>query len=454
MPSDNPVSINTLFELSRRSFQAFDASMKAASQNVANANTEGYDRRRVTLEASNVAAPGLYAAPHGAEATGNGVTVASYERMRDRLLDASAARAQTNLGAATEEARVLTQLEGALATGTDGALSATMESFWDGWTSVANNPEDSGVRNTLLSKTDTLVASFQRLDQSISQRVTDTQEALATSVEAVNGQLEEMASLNATIREARANGSPDLVAEDRRDTLVNDLSESLPVEVQEKEDGYTLTVNGMSVVQGDEATTLTLAAPDTVEFGDTGVGFQPGDEGGGTIGAQVRLLADTLPTVQNDLDDLASQVVTEVNTIHRQGFNQDGTDDTPFFDPAGTTAGTMQRAVTDPADVAAYGAPGAPGDTTPAQNIAALSESLTPQAIDLASGIGAKVEHATAQEESQSALAGHLDSMAQGVSGVSIDEEMTNLIEHQQAFSASARVLRTAQTVMDTLLSI
>lgn len=448
------MSINTLFELSRRSFQAFDASMKAASQNVANANTEGYDRRRVTLEASNTVAPGLYAAPGEAEATGNGVTVASYERMRDRLLDASAARAQTNLGAATEEGRVLTQLEGALATGTEGALTETLESFWDGWGRVANNPEDPGVRNTLLSKTDTLVASFQRLDRSISQRTTDTQEALATRVEAANGQLEEVASLNATIREARANGSPDLVAEDRRDTLVNDLSESLPVEVQENDSGYTLTVNGMNVVQGDESTPLTLASPGTVEFGDTGVAFQPGDEGGGTIGAQVRLLNDTLPTVQNDLDALAQTVVEDVNALHENGYDQDGTTNTPYFDPAGTTAGTMQRAVTDPADVAAYGAPNAPGNTAPAQDIAALSESLTPQAIDLAAGIGAKVEHATAQEESQSALAGHLDSMARGVSGVSIDEEMTNLIEHQQAFAASTRVLRTAQTVMDTLLSI
>jgi flagellar hook-associated protein 1 FlgK len=244
------------------------------------------------------------------------------------------------------------------------------------------------------------------------------------------------------------------VAEDRRDSLVNDLSEHLPVEVQDTEAGYTLTVNGMNVVQGDETTPLTLASADTVEFGTTGVAFQPGTEGGGKIGAQVRSLTRTLPDVQSDLDALAETVVEDVNALHENGFDQNGATNVSYFDPAGTTAGSIQRAVTDPDEVAAFGAANAPGDTTPAQNIAALSESLTPQAIDLAAGIGAQVERATTQEESQSALAGHLDSMARGVSGVSIDEEMTNLIEHQQAFAASARVLRTAETVMDTLLSL
>lgn len=448
------MSINPLYEISRRSFRAFNASMEAVGQNVANANTEGYSRRRVTLEASSRVAPGLYAAPSGTEATGNGVSVSAYERMRDRLLDASAARAQTGLGAAQEEARILTQLEGALATGTEGSLPKAMESFWDAWSSVANNPEDQGVRSTLLSKTDTLIASFQSLDQSIGQLTTDTQEALATSVDEANGLLDEVASLNATIREARANGSPDLVAEDRRDSLVNDLSEHLPVEVQDTEAGYTLTVNGMNVVQGDETTPLTLASADTVEFGTTGVAFQPGTEGGGKIGAQVRSLTRTLPDVQSDLDALAETVVEDVNALHENGFDQNGATNVSYFDPGGTTAGSIQRAVTDPDEVAAFGAANAPGDTTPAQNIAALSDPLTPRAIDLAAGIGAQVERATTQEESQSALAGHLDSMARGVSGVSIDEEMTNLIEHQQAFAASARVLRTAETVMDTLLSL
>ena len=448
------MSIQQLYEISQRSFRAFNASMEATSQNVANAETEGYRRRRVNLAASNTAASGLYAPPDGTVATGTGVTVQSYERVRDRMLESAAAKARTDQGAAREEARLLTRLEGALATGTEGSLPNAMEKFWDAWGSVANSPNDQGVRSALLSRTDSLVSSFRSLDQSIASLEGDTQEALASSVDAFNGRLEEVAALNQTIREARANGSPDLVAEDRRDTLVQELSEFAPVEVREEASGYTLTVDGMTVVQGTETTSLTLASPADVRFGDANVSFQPGDEGGGTIGAQLRTLNSTLPDVQGRLDSLAQDLVQDVNAIHQGAYDANGTTGTAFFDPAGTTAGTLQRAVGAPDEVAAIPTATATGDTTPAQNIAALSESLSPRAIDLAASVGAEAERATAAERSASALVGHLDGMARGVSGVSIDEEMANLIEQQQAFAASARILRTAETVMDTLLSL
>lgn len=114
----------------------------------------------------------------------------------------------------------------------------------------------------------------------------------------------------------------------------------------------------------------------------------------------------------------------------------------------------MERAVDAPEAIAAYGAADAPGNTAPAQQMAALSESLTPKAIDLSASVGSKVQQAAAREEAQAATAAHLQSMAEGVSGVSLDEEMSTLIEQQQQFAASARVLSTAQEITSTLLSM
>jgi flagellar hook-associated protein 1 FlgK len=449
------VSINTLFEISQRSFRALNAKMNATGQNIANANSDGYSRRRATLQASNTVSPGLYTSPAQNTAPGDGVSVTSYERMRDRMLDAAAAEAQTGEGGAREEARILSVLEGALATDTEGSLTSSLENFFNSLNDLANNPTDQGVRETVLAKADTLTGAFGRLDQKMQGLVNDTESALASSVEKANGMLEEVAALNKKISEARASGTPDLAAKDRRDSLVKKLSEFMPVEVQENADaGYSLSVDGMNVVQGTETTSLRLTDPTTVEFGKSGVAFEAGNEGGGKIGAQLRTLNETLPGVQNELDGLAKEVVTDVNAIHETGFDQNGNTGIPFFDPTGTSAGSIQRAVDAPEDIAAYGKADTPGDTTPAQEMAALSESLTPKAIDLAAGVGSKVQQAAAREEAKAATATHLESMAQGVSGVSLDEEMSNLIEQQQQFAASARVLRTAQEVTSTLLSM
>lgn len=447
------MSINSLFEISQRSFRALNAKMDATGQNIANANTEGYSRRRATLEASNTVSPGLYTSPPG-PATGDGTTVASYERVRSRMLDAAAAEAKTGESGAREEGRILSVLEGALATDTEGSLTSSLENFFNSLNDLASNPTDQGVRKTVLAKADALTGSFGRLNQKIQGVVNDTESALSSSVEKANGLLKEVAGLNKKIQEARASGSPDLVAKDRRDKLVKKLSKLMPVEIQQDNGSYTLTVNGKNVVQGAETTPLRRTSSATVEFGNTGVKFKAGDQGTGKIGAQLRMLNTTLPNVQSRLDGLAKDVVEQVNAIHKNGYDQNGNTGNPFFDPGSKTAGSIQRAVSAPEGIAAYGAANKPGNTTPAQNMAALSESLTPKAIDLASSVGSKVQQAAAREEAKAATADHLQSLAEGVSGVSLDEEMSSLIEQQQQFAASARVLQTAQRVTSTLLSI
>lgn len=163
------MSINPLFDISQRSLRALNSKMDAAGQNVANAESEGYHRRRATLAASNTVSSGLYTSPAKHTATGNGVSVTSYERVRDQMLDAAAAEAQTGEQGAREEARILSVLEGALATDTEGSLSSSLERFFDGFNDLANNATDEGVRETVLAKADGLTSAFDRLDQQLGE---------------------------------------------------------------------------------------------------------------------------------------------------------------------------------------------------------------------------------------------------------------------------------------------
>nr|WP_272506889.1 flagellar hook-associated protein FlgK [Salinibacter ruber] len=584
-----------MFDIGSTSLRAVGEKIDATSQNIANAESEGYRRRRVSLSSRSVAATGLYASNGAQDVTSSGVGVEQFERVRDGMLVAARNEARSSESAAREEGRVLGVLEGALATDTDAGLSASLQGLADGFSNLANNPESQGVRESVLGRARQLTDTFGRLDQRLGELTTNTENALASNVEKANGLLNKVASLNEQIESARAGGSPDYAAEDQRDQTVKELSKLLPVEAQEnRSDGYTLTVDGMTVVQGTEATNLSVdQSGDTpaVEFGKTGVEFTPGAEGGGEIGAQARLLNDTLPGVQSDLNALADDVVKEVNAAHRKGADQNGDTGENFFVDKSRTAGNIELNVDGPKDIAAVatpalGTPGGnetavtigqgdfgdssgagniearltvgsdgsastvevssispdgnlpgnleggnfditvsdaggsslnftvggstqtvdvgsvgsdgntitlendvssntlkldvgtafadsdvtsasgpkefsvsvdnslPGDTSPAQNIADAASDLTTGATDLAAGVGTQVQEAAAKEEAQAAVGERVQAQIEDVSGVSVDQQLSSLIEQQQQFAASAQVLTTAREVSSTLLSI
>lgn len=463
------MSINQLIEISRRSFRTFNGAMNTVGQNVANAETEGYSRRRVSLQADSISSPGILTRPRPGTATGAGVSIQAYERVRDGLLAAAAWDAHTALGAAQEDQRLLGALEGIFPVG-DGSLNNQLNDFWNAWSDLSDHPTDNSARLALRSTAQSLTSTLNRTDEAITLLQEGTQEVLAAGVDEVNGKLHEIAELNARIQTARTSGSPDLVAEDRRDMLVKELAAFMPVRAKEDPaTGYTITVDGMNVVHGDRVFELNLdtsGAPPRILFEDSTVEYKPPAGDDGKIGSMLRMVSQTLPNTRQALDEIARTLVTEVNALHTTGYGLDGATGRNFFDPASLSAGSIELSadvLNDSHAIAASGDPTAQGDNAVALGIAGLrtqpllnggTETIETFSTNLVAGIGADVQKASLRAVGQSAVVDHLNGMERGVSGVSIDEEMTNLIQYQQAFAASARVLDTAQTMMDTLLAM
>jgi flagellar hook-associated protein 1 FlgK len=171
-----------------------------------------------------------------------------------------------------------------------------------------------------------------------------------------------------------------------------------------------------------------------------------------------------LPQLRVRLDGLAEAIVGEVNAIHRGGTTLAGATGVDFFDPAGITAGSIALSadvLTSP-DAIAASATGAPGDNGVALRLAALVRSpvvglggitLGEAWTRFASGLGDTVADATTRAEGEDATLAHLDAQRLAVSGVSVEEEMTRLIQQQQAYSAAARLVRVAEEMMDALLA-
>ena len=461
------MGINHLIEISRRSLQAFNGAMNTTSQNIANANTPGFSRRRVTLQADSLVSPGVIMQTPRNTATGAGVSIQSYERVRDGLLAAAGWDAHASLGAAQEDQRLLGALEGIFPFG-EGSLGNQLNDFWNAWNDLADNPTDNGVRLALRGKASGLISTFNRTDEALALLEESTVSVLGAGIEEMNTKLSEIGELNKGIQAARNAGSPDLAAEDKRDQLVKELAAYAPVRAQEDpETGYTVTINGMTVVQGDKVFGMDLdtSGPSPrVFFGDTSVEYNAPAGDDGKLGAWLRMINQTLPDVRQDLDAMANALVTEVNALHSAGYGLDGATGRDFFDAAMLSAGSISLSADVAADsqaIAASGDPAAQGDNAVALGIAGLrtqpligSDSIEAFATNLVTGIGAKAEQASLQAVGHAAVVDHLTGMERGVSGVSLDEEMTNLIQYQQAFAASARILDTAQQMFDTLLAL
>ncbi len=466
------MSINQLLNITRRSFAAFDAAMNTIGQNVANAETEGYSRRRVTMQAESTIGIGLLDRSTSRTATGNGVNVAVYERLRDQLLARSSWNANGWMGASEEEHRITTALQSLFSSSTDGSISNQLNAFWNSWSDLADNPTDNGVRMAVRGQGASLAATLNRMSAEMEHLTEETQRALNGGVNDVNKLLEEIAELNYVIEQGNSIGSPDLASEDRRDTLISKLSEYAGIRVQEEPSGsYTVTLNGMMIVS--DATSETLKVDMTsgtprVMISDTQVSLNVPAEGGGRLVGWLRTLQSTIPNTQSALDDIAETLVTEINALHSTGYDLDGNTGVDFFNGGGTTAATIRLSDAVNADsravVASAGDPSAGvNDSDIANALFKLSETqlmngnsetVETFAINLVSGIGATAKRASGLYESHAAFASHVDAMAKGVSGVSLEEEMTDLIRYQQAFGAAARVLDSVQTMMDTLLNL
>lgn len=474
------MSFNSLFELSRRSFRAMDAAMNVTGENVANANTDGYTRRRITLSADSPAIGGLQTSIRPAISVGAGISAVAYERVRDGLLEKASWEAQSALGFSQEEHRITAALESLFPASGPGSLDSLLGDFWDSWSTLANNPTDNGVRLTVRSSAEALAGALNQIDARITDLTQQTTGELKSGLKRTNGLLEEIASLNSTIETARAQGTPDLEAEDRRDTAIKELGAFAPVRVnQDSKGGYNVSINGMTVVQASTWVSLDLDTSGTtpqVVFSGTGVTYKASDPSSGQIGAWLTMVSDTLPNTRGQLDTLAKGLVTDVNALHAAPYDDNGNPQSPapnFFHYSvdassienGVTAATIRVSDEVAADASIIGTPGS--FTATGDEIAfAISElrglGLTGLggdtaehfAINLVSGVGARVQKASARATSQQAVADHLDALAKGKSGVSLEEEMTNLIRYQQTFAASSRVLNTVDEMMSTLLSI
>ena len=331
----------------KSSLSANQLALQTTSNNVANAGTKGYSRQRVDMVES---LPETL--PFGQ--VGTGVTVDGIRRIRDQFLDQQYLRANQSLSKTQAEHDTWSQIEAILGEpSTDTGLQADMNRFFTSLQDLASYPTDLTTRRTVLEQAQTMAGTFNRLDADLDSLTRNLETQITGTVSEANDTLQQLADLNNQIQaQVIAGNSPNALL-DKRDLLLDKLSELIGINRFIRPDGtavVTLSGGGGVVLDGVWAATLGTqlsATTDTYDLTLNGNVVNP------TEGKIAGLLASRNdPTgyvkyTRAQLDTLAATLISQINQIQAAGA---GT--------AGIQSLTSQATISDPtAPLASAGLP-------------------------------------------------------------------------------------------------
>ncbi len=427
--------------------------LETAAHNVANANTIGYSRQRVETAPGEpmLTQRGLYGPGH----RGRGVIVKAVTRATDTLLHANHRQTLGQLASWGTRANFFGRAEQILGT-IDEGLSQDLAAFWNSWEDLSQNPESATSRDQVLSSGINLAGQLNRA----ADRLVDLREEVRLDMESttlrVNDLTAEIANLNGQIKSARVSGATPNDLLDRRNVALAELTELTGAFTTTEADGdVRVTINNMPIVQMERAETLEVTgSPPVVSWVSTG---QPAALSG-ELGTLVELGGTVLDDLNARLDAIAVDLRDLVNTTHAAGYGLDGVDGRDFF--VGTAADDL---AVDPAlttTMIAASSSGAAADGNHALLIGGLrsaagssGSTISELFASLQGYLGLEAQQSRSQHDIAEIVVGDIERSIAEVSGVSTDEELTDMLQYQRAYEAAARVITVLDEMLDRLIN-
>jgi len=454
-----------ILSIGRSGMNAASFGASNASQNAANAATEGYTRRIARFD------------PLGPRPLA-GVRSRGATRVVDPFLERRLLGAGGDRGQAEASLRTLEVLDTAFSDG-PGSLADALAELEVAASRLSANPDEPAARTTFLERADDLAQAFRRSAGLLEGARQDANDRIRDGVRDVNEKLEAIASLSKEIARIEAVGDEASDLRDRRDQLVREVAEVVPVNVLEGDDGrIDLMLAGSRALVDRAGQVYALSAVADPATGDVRVTLPDGGASqdvtgllsGGALGGLVAARDGELADTRQALDQLAFDLAAAYDGVHAAGVGADGGTGRALFAPRAGVAGAAQglglSADVDgfPERVAAAIDPAAlPGDNRNALALAALAdqplaEGGTATFAGALSGLvgsaGAGVRSARTELERATDVAAQVSALRQAVSGVSADEEMIALSQFQRSFQASARIVQVADEMLGEILDL
>lgn len=451
------------------SLNAQTAAINVTSNNIANANNPYYSEETADIEDM-----GSVETSDGPISIGTQIDVS---QARDALLDQMVQQQASLTGGVSAQQSILQDAQASLGesltnsadssststTTTVSGLSSALDSFFNAFQSLAADPGDSSQVQSLLQQAGVLTDRFQEVNSALSEVQSNGGTQIQGDVTSANQLLTQIAQLNTQIAAVNAQGSgaaDGLI--DQREGDLEQLAAYLPISVSQQSNGEdTLTTTDstgapLTLVSGGSVANSLNYSNGVFSAGGTALGVTSG-----SIQGVITAITGPVQTLVDGLNSLAAQVVTSVNAAYNPTNSPTGN----FFDASGTTAGTIALDPNLTASSLTSGS-GSAGDNTIAVAVANLAnqsfsaangDDITGTFSDYYAGVvtdlGQAVDTANTEVTDQTNVQTIVTNQRQSVSGVSIDQEMSNLMTYQSAYQASSEMLSVVSNLIDTLVS-
>lgn len=469
----------TAIEIGKSALLASRRAMDTTGHNIANAATPGYSRQQVILE------PIIQRVDVVSGTSGLGVRVVDVQRIRDPFIDGVLRGEQAKKAGFESQKEVLDHLQILFAEPSDSSMRNFVDAYWAAWHDLASEPQSQAARAQLMETGCSVADMFRHLGSQIDSLTGDVEAAISSTVTKVNLLSERICSLNTEISRALARKEPVGDLMDRRDLLIDELTELTGATVSYLDEGTVkVSIGGIPIVDKYKSYPMSSAITSNgVEFY---VVTGPNDSDklllsgvSGALGGYKVARDEIVLKFRDELNSVALKFFEGINYIHQVDPETGAIDLTypAFFQFSNDVLSTIKvtdEIVNDPGKIrTSIGLDGLDGEIAHAiaDYIAGtpnefLSEIVTfGSGFDLSGGnftekwmsivgkLGVEGQKVEIGHSTQELLVKELANRRDSISGVSREEEITELIREQHAFNAAARLISVADEMLDTIIN-
>ena len=464
--------VSGLLNIAKSAILAQQAGMNVVSHNIANANTEGYSKQELTLGSR----PGI---KNSAYSIGQGVDAMEVRQRQAAFIDKRIQSELTNLGKWETSRRVLEQVETIFTGVGESDLNVAMNNFFNAWEDVSSNPESLEFRGQVVQQGKALTDKFHEMAEGFTEIRDNLNAEVDGAITNINRTFRKIWDLNRTIEEAESTGNTANDLRDQRNLLLKEVSTLINVEVQTTNQGGIQISSGGTMLL-DRSNLVELTTQTVSEGGLSTTRVYAGNKElnvqGGELGGLLQVRDSTLTDYQSKLDTLANAMVTNINREHEKGFGLDGSTGQEFFTSTRISASDIELSTTilENQDKIATAAgehdwvndihtSNGPGDNSIARQIAGLrnikilsdrTSTFESYYNTMYSEVGFDTIDAKQNQENHQLLTDQLKNYRDSAVGVSIDEEMADIMKFQHSYVAAAQLISVANQMMDTLVNL
>lgn len=468
-------------------------SLETTGHNLANANTEGYSRQRV-VQTSNTPIS------KGGLIHGTGARIVNVNRVHDEFIEKRLNASISEHEYFKERSLQLEQVENIFNEIDNEGLNKILNRFYNSFRDLANQPENETIRSVVRDNAALVVKDFHRIRNTVDSIARNIDQKLQMDVGGINQTIEHLSVLNKKIASLEVVNAETGDLRDQRDLAIRDLSQYFKIQAYVDERGnYNISARGVgTLVSGGEYQRLAVLSNPKEDSannmaGSVEVVFENRPNNpitkkfvDGTFTSLLKVRNEDIQKLQSGIDDLAYEFMKTTNAVHRRGFvsrqiEVDENGNPAMMDKKGPTTGLnffkepLQRdgaalmidlsssVKDDLSNIATSIEPNSPGDNRIAIGISKLQHekilddettTIEEKFLSMVGEVGMKAGKATLDSEQSDGILSQTKALRERLSGVSIDEETANMVRYQQAYDASAKVIKSADEMFRTVLGL